>query len=911
MDSPRTKKGYDDGGSIEEVYQSFDNTFDFFSDELKSRFMAAMVRQSVISGNNNDTNSPRAKKLKTLVQFCQRIPEAERDSFVEAGITEYLNQKMSEKQVATKPPSASTATMPTKTNIQAPSPPSPLAHVPARTLTTPDSKPPPSQTIISSATAPTAPTALHSKPSPIQAKHTPDDVAESQHANVAAAMDFLGPAVLVKKTYRASSSIKSNIPKGWYIRQCECYCKSCRAVCLVWSPSRELGSCPAFVRVMNSAEHYAHRPMGWCDWYSYRDGKLTTEVDWNESTYPKRPGLPYFVRMSVQDILHFNPNTQPVTASRMVEQRFNDHPLLLNPGSVTERIMDQIQRFVRKSKNKKVDGISKTVKRIYYTGDVWEFIKLHRIDYDKLKKLSWQPQLRRGPTWLRAMAIRLRECEVLSGLGRYDHLPERDLIVLDSEEVVNDARWQFLKNAREKLHSTGPDPRRRTVVFSSIALLGNAVWCEDRKWEVSAFADATHGMSKSSYKLTTLGVCGFSESTGSRTVHPLVYIFGEGETEIVALHGFLNLKVALHRLFGIHEVCFKRGVVSDASPALINSVKRAFALSPLLSCYPHIIRKFMVDRKGNGHYGSSLETQTREWLVSEAQKAVRRCSFCKTKKQRDQMWKMTREKWNQDGESSLAETFARTYIQKENYGNWYYTASGQHGSVPCNNPLERHNLALKGSANFNGFVEIGKDFNTCLTKEFVNLVYRASTDLTFPTSGLPVLDFHTAMNNDLFMEFQSILDPTVDMKPYKNGWLINDVEYLTEEITDDDVKKMELALDGVMEDNADVEQLEDIRDIFLKRTMRFHVVKQAVWPTQHGHIHFFECDCREYYFHRWCYASAYMQHRDELRLLGKKIANNSTPTPKNKKYHALKKGLQVAALKKKQKKEWRKNIITK
>ena len=69
MDSPRTKKGYDDGGSIEEVYQSFDNTFDFFSDELKSRFMAAMVRQSVISGNNNDTNSPRAKKLKTLVQF--------------------------------------------------------------------------------------------------------------------------------------------------------------------------------------------------------------------------------------------------------------------------------------------------------------------------------------------------------------------------------------------------------------------------------------------------------------------------------------------------------------------------------------------------------------------------------------------------------------------------------------------------------------------------------------------------------------------------------------------------------------------------------------------------------------------------------------------------------------------------
>jgi hypothetical protein len=70
MDSSRTKKGYDDGGSIEEVYQTFDDTFDFFSDELKSRFMAAMVRQSVILGNNNDTNSPRAKRSKPSFNFA-------------------------------------------------------------------------------------------------------------------------------------------------------------------------------------------------------------------------------------------------------------------------------------------------------------------------------------------------------------------------------------------------------------------------------------------------------------------------------------------------------------------------------------------------------------------------------------------------------------------------------------------------------------------------------------------------------------------------------------------------------------------------------------------------------------------------------------------------------------------------
>ena len=61
--------------------------------------------------------------------------------------------------------------------------------------------------------------------------------------------------------------------------------------------------------------------------------------------------------------------------------------------------------------------------------------------------------------------------------------------------------------------------------------------------------------------------------------NPLVYIWGEGETEIVALHGFLNLKVALRLLFGIVDVCFKRGVVSDVTPVFSNSIKWAFPLS--------------------------------------------------------------------------------------------------------------------------------------------------------------------------------------------------------------------------------------------------------------------------------------------------------------------------------------------
>ena len=63
------------------------------------------------------------------------------------------------------------------------------------------------------------------------------------------------------------------------------------------------------------------------------------------------------------------------------------------------------------------------------------------------------------------MACTLGDSGVLSGLGFYGHLPEKDVIVLDSDDVVHDERWQYLQRSSDKIHMTGPDPRRRTVVF--------------------------------------------------------------------------------------------------------------------------------------------------------------------------------------------------------------------------------------------------------------------------------------------------------------------------------------------------------------------------------------------------------------------------------------------------------------
>lgn len=251
---------------------------------------------------------------------------------------------------------------------------------------------------------------------------------------------------------------------------------------------------------------------------------------------------------------------------------------------------------------------------------------------------------------------------------------------------------------------------------------------------------------------------------------------------------------------------------------------------------------------------------------------MKRLARCKTVKQKEKMWHLTKEQWEIDGEGAMAATFAKTYIDNPDFANWHYTASGKHGCVPCNNPMERHNLAIKGSANFFGYIETGKTLFQCLTKEFVVLVYQASTDLSYPSSGLPVVNYEKAFKNDQFMEFQSLLDPNVDIKEYGGGWLVNELTYLALPITEEDVEKMEMALEGKVEENTCMEnENKDIRDVLLSRTARFHHVRKSVWTGTNPPIEYFHCDCREYYFKRWCFQSAYMQHREKLSLLGNKI----------------------------------------
>ncbi|KAG7374472.1 hypothetical protein IV203_013567 [Nitzschia inconspicua] len=611
-------------------------------------------------------------------------------------------------------------------------------------------------------------------------------------------------------------------------------------------------------------------------------------AEWDTAKYPKKPGLPRLIELAVIEVLRVNPNIGPLDAARAIRDKFgrseHPHPLLNEEGPIYLTILPQIMKKVENEKGKKktmtastvatTSSSAGTVRRMKFATDMYQYILMHRLHYDKLAQICWNPTRISGRTWIREFARHLQQTGVLTGLGWNNHEPETTLIVLDSEEVLSNNRWKELHGASERVHKTGKDPRGRNVVFSSIALLANAVWCENVGWEVCGCVDGTHGITNSPYKLITLGFCSFSQKKGRRQFHPLVYVWGEGEREIVALHGFLNFKIAIRSLFGINEVCFKGGMVSDATAVFTKSVKSAFPGTIPMSCYPHIIRKFKMDgRKGNGSYAAKRKEQkTGPWFSQEAESAIMKCSLCRTKEQMQEMWRLTKETWQRDGEGGMAETFAKTYIQDDDFSNWNYTASGLHGCVPCNNPMERHNLEIKGTADFSGLVPNRMDMLTCLTQGFVKLVFEGSKKHCCPEWGLPVLDYDRAANDDAFMKFQSLLDPKIDVKGYDGGWLINNLHYLAVPITEDDIEKMKMALEGRLEDNVSLQDgQQDLRDVLLARTERFHHVKQSISLVSSPNITYYHCNCRRYYYHRWCFQSAYMQHKEKLKLLGQTI----------------------------------------
>jgi hypothetical protein len=274
-----------------------------------------------------------------------------------------------------------------------------------------------------------------------------------------------------------------------------------------------------------------------------------------------------------------------------------------------------------------------------------------------------------------------------------------------------------------------------------------------------------------------------------------------------------------------------------------------------------------ADRGGNGDYKKHLSHQTCQWLSTVAQSDIRAMHQCQTREQFMQLWKLTRQAWIEFGEDKMAEIFSNSYIEDTNFNTWFYMASGIPGCVPDNNPIESHNRLVKGTPNFIGYITSGRSMTAVLNNEFPQMVNTASLERVSPCVAIPILDFDRAFKNTEFMSFWEQFDINVDAHQYRNGWLSNDIQYLSMEITDESVKRMEAALQG----NLDVPVWE--RHEIRNATQRFHFTTWERHPHDNEEM-YCSCNCYRYYYERWCYNSALFQHRQRMEKDGKRFPNS-------------------------------------
>jgi hypothetical protein len=111
----------------------------------------------------------------------------------------------------------------------------------------------------------------------------------------------------------------------------------------------------------------------------------------------------------------------------------------------------------------------------------------------------------------------------------------------------------------------------------------------------------------------------------------------------------------------------------------------------------------------------------------------------------------------------------------------------------------------------------------------------------------------------------------------------------------------QVALKGIVSPQRSDGEDEDPRELLLKRTSRFHFVREVSDQVLEGEVKYFKCDCRDYFFRRWCLQSGCMQHRDQLRLLDNVIPKSRWLSSTIRKSFRVAKAVDAPAVKRRSK----------
>ena len=806
-------------------------------DSIKVQFVSGAVQKSIESGDNSmlDMTSPNTQKLAKYLKYADRfIPSPDKPNVKRNLINDWKLKKEGKASQTT------TEVQPVQDN-----------KVRQRLLKA------------------TPPTPQHLNQVVLKTEHKKEKPAPTEQqpevfSNVAEAQDSIGPTATLTKT-------NWNKQRTIFTKQFDCNGKNCKLRWKIVADADSLKSAPAKVYLLGGTHHTCLPKTTWRSHYKHLCRHTRKQTNCDEcSTFKVGRGLPFVIKLWTDTYMNKNATKPPNDIAKYYLSLFQNSDLIKDDPAIRSKVKEQIITYVKKNRIK----VAPTeTNRMKYFEDLRQYITRHRIKLEQVKRAFPIPP-RIDEPWVRNLALTLWSHCIIKphGIGEPPDLQtlHRKLVTLHDESIGIHDRYQHLKEAKESVHKTGPDPLHRTLVFTSIALLCNVIYVMQSGWPTSVGVDGTHDVAKTDYKLLPFGYFVMKDN-GSRTFYPIAYAFGEGEREVCALHLFLNINSALMSLFGIEKLPVNGGCISDRTAVFANSVQHAFGQVLLMQCYPHIIRKFLEPknrggREGNGDYFKHCKTKDRDWFHSIALNDVRHLHRCITEDQFNALWQLVKAAWSEKGEHSMTITFEESYITDGRYNKWRFNASGIFGCIPDNQPLEAHNKSMKGSCEIEGLMRQGRSYLNACNTEFPKLIEACSLEKMGPVFIEPILDVQLAVQDGRFMDYYGELDPNVDFVAYQNGWLVNDLRHLNEDITTDDIRNLELSLSGKL-----VVELGN-REQLVHYTNRFHyVTKHPIAMTQNINRVCCRCSCKYYYSTKRCFASMFFQHREYLKTNGAAI----------------------------------------
>ena len=247
--------------------------------------------------------------------------------------------------------------------------------------------------------------------------------------------------------------------------------------------------------------------------------------------------------------------------------------------------MKKIKLFVRNERDRKKHLLDK----IITVNDLMLFKKQHTlvIPSSHSRRLYNESEL----PYLSETIIRKGNT---SSLHFDTDMPHTSMFVLpeppsSSTEMKKVIEWSSRTSTKDV------EPWKTTVAFSSLSLLRTICDCSKYKMEVVCCIDGTHGIMCNDYKLLIFGVLDFirnpkkGKKKVSRQFKPLLFIVAKGETMQSTLLALSSFKYAVDNLFGIEDIQFRGGCISDFSESFFKSFEVAFNKSPIGTCFVHII----------------------------------------------------------------------------------------------------------------------------------------------------------------------------------------------------------------------------------------------------------------------------------------------------------------------------------